>query len=108
MTARVVLVTCAQLPDLDTDTRILAASLSSHGMSVVPAVWDDPAVDWDEVDLAVVRSCWDYCARRCEFLAWAARVPRLANPADVLSWNTDKRYLVDLATAGVPQCRLRG
>jgi hypothetical protein len=102
MMARVALVTCAQLPDLDTDTRILAKSLASLGVSVVPTVWDDSTVDWDEMDLAVVRSCWDYCGRRPEFLEWAARVPRLANPADVLAWNTDKRYLLNLARSGVP------
>jgi hypothetical protein len=50
----------------------------------------------------VVRSCWDYVPRRAEFLAWAQRVPRLANPAEVLAWNTDKRYLRELAAAGVP------
>lgn len=29
-------------------------------------------------------------------------MPRLANPAEVLVWNTDKRYLRELADAGVP------
>jgi len=50
----------------------------------------------------VVRSTWDYVSRREEFLAWAEGVPRLANPAAVLRWNTDKRYLARLADAGVP------
>ena len=53
----------------------------------------------------VVRSTWDYVPRRREYLAWADRVAgvtTLANPADVLRWNTDKRYLADLAAAGVP------
>lgn len=66
------------------------------------AVWDDPAVDWPSFDLVVVRSTWDYHARRDAFLAWAAGVPRLSNPADVLAWNTDKRYLGELAAAGLP------
>ena len=29
-------------------------------------------------------------------------MPRLVNPADVVRWNTDKRYLAELAAAGVP------
>jgi hypothetical protein len=29
-------------------------------------------------------------------------VPRLANPVEVIAWNTDKRYLGELAAAGVP------
>ncbi len=66
------------------------------------AVWDDPAVDWDAFDLVVVRSCWDYDRRRDEFLAWARSVPRLANPAAVLAFSSDKAYLGELAAAGLP------
>jgi glutathione synthase/RimK-type ligase-like ATP-grasp enzyme len=65
-------------------------------------VWSDPAVDWDAFALVVVRSTWDYIARRDAFLAWARGVPRLANPAAVLEWNPDKRYLAVLAAAGLP------
>ncbi len=63
--------------------------------------WDSET-DWDAFDLVVVRSTWDYTERLPEFLAWADAVPRLANAASVIRWNTDKRYLGELATAGVP------
>jgi hypothetical protein len=104
VTARpqVALATCAAWPDLDDDGPALLAALERVGIDGRPAVWDDPAVDWAAYDLAVVRSTWDYVPRCAEFLAWAATVPRLANPADVLAWNTDKRYLDELAGAGVP------
>jgi hypothetical protein len=65
-------------------------------------VWDDPTVDWDRYGLVVLRSPWDYAPRRDEFVAWAAGIPRLANAAAVVSWNTDKRYLAELDGAGVP------
>lgn len=65
-------------------------------------VWDDPAVDWEAFDLVVVRTAWDYPDARDAFVAWARRVPRLANPAEVIAWNTDKRYLGELAGAGLP------
>jgi len=100
--ARVALVTCAEVPELDSDTRLLIEPLAALGISATPAVWDDPHIDWSAFDLAVVRSPWDYLHRRAEFLAWANRVPRLANPADVLEWNTDKRYLQGLADSGLP------
>ena len=64
--------------------------------------WDDSEADWASYDLVVVRGTWDYVPRRAEYLAWAASVPRLANPAQVLRWNTDKSYLGRLAAAGVP------
>jgi hypothetical protein len=100
--SRVALVTCAKVPDLDPDDQRLLAPLRALGIEPVPAVWDDPALDWSRFDLAVLRSTWDYPPRRKEFLAWATSVPRLANPAGVVSWNTDKRYLVELSLGDVP------
>jgi hypothetical protein len=99
---RVGLATCAALPDLDPDDALLVPALAALGVEAVPAVWDDPALDWDAFDLVVVRSTWDYVPRREEYLAWARSVPRLENPAEVLGWNTAKTYLRELAAAGVP------
>lgn len=99
--ARVALVTCAELPDLDPDDHLLVDALATLGIDVEPAVWDAP-VDWTAYDLAVLRSAWDYPERRAAFVEWARGVPSLANPADVVEWNTDKRYLAALAAAGVP------
>ncbi|WP_229400070.1 ATP-grasp domain-containing protein [Micromonospora okii] len=99
---RVALVTCAELPDLDADERLVLAPLAARGIAVTIAAWDDPAVDWAAHDLVVLRSPWDYAPRRAEFVAWADTVPRLVNPADVVRWNTDKRYLDELSAAGVP------
>ncbi|MBD2897020.1 Cycloserine biosynthesis protein DcsG [Actinomadura sp. RB99] len=96
------LATCAHLPEGSDDARMLAAALTGLGVAADIAVWDDLAVHWSRYDLVVVRSTWDYTDRREEFLAWAESLPRVLNPADVLRWNTDKRYLRDLAAAGVP------
>jgi len=98
---QVALATAAQLPDLDEDGAALLEALDAEGVRAAPVVWDSGA-DWAAYDLVVVRSTWDYDRRREQFLAWAASVPRLANPAEVLAWNTDKTYLQALAAAGVP------
>jgi glutathione synthase/RimK-type ligase-like ATP-grasp enzyme len=90
------------VPDLDPDDRLLIEPLRRLGIQAEPAVWDDPSVDWSAYDLAVLRSTWDFPTRRAEFVAWADRVPCLANPASVVAWNTDKRYLEDLVAAGTP------
>ncbi|MDG4805159.1 hypothetical protein O7634_31825 [Micromonospora sp. WMMD1120] len=99
---RVALVTWAELVDLNGDDQLVLSPLAARGVAVDIVVWDDPAVDWVRYDLVVLRSPWDYALRRDEFVAWAASVPRLVNPADVVRWNTDKRYLAELAAAGVP------
>jgi glutathione synthase/RimK-type ligase-like ATP-grasp enzyme len=100
----VALATCAALPALDDDSRVLIPALQALGIDASPVVWSDPAVRWDAFDLVVVRSTWDYSARRDEFLAWADRVDsgRLWNPARLLRWNTHKRYLREFDQGGVP------
>lgn len=99
---RVALVTCSRLVDLDSDDRLVLDPLATRGIAAEAAVWDNPDVDWSTYDLVVLRSPWDYALRRDEFVAWAATVPTLVNPADVVRWNTDKRYLGELSAAGVP------
>jgi glutathione synthase/RimK-type ligase-like ATP-grasp enzyme len=99
---RVALVSCRALPLGDEDGPVLQSACVAAGLDTEWLVWDDPAVDWTSYDLAVVRSTWDYAPRRDDFVAWAQTVPRLANPADVIRWNTDKAYLRELVEAGLP------
>ncbi len=101
----VLLVTASRLPSLEEDDRPLLPALTARGIDARVAVWDDPAVEWAEAALGVIRSTWDYTTRRSEYLAWserAGRLTRLCNPPSVLSWNTHKGYLVELAARGVP------
>ncbi|UXY19618.1 hypothetical protein N8I84_13405 [Streptomyces cynarae] len=105
--ARVALVTCRPGPEVavDRDLPVLIRELRAAGAEADAVYWDDTDVDWSGYDLAVIRSTWDYSWRAAEFTAWAercGRATRLANPADVVRWNTDKRYLGNLAAAGVP------
>jgi glutathione synthase/RimK-type ligase-like ATP-grasp enzyme len=96
---RVALATCAVFPGGDADDAGLPAALGGADF----VLWDDPAADWERYDVVVVRSTWDYHLRRDAFLAWADRLgSRLVNPPAVLAWNTDKRYLHELAAAGLP------
>ncbi|MET9833395.1 hypothetical protein ABZ078_29745 [Streptomyces sp. NPDC006385] len=104
---RIALVTCRPGPEVsvDRDLPVLLEALREAGAEADSVPWDDDAVDWGGYDLAVLRSTWDYSWRAAEFLAWAQRcseATRLANPAEVVRWNADKRYLGDLAGAGVP------
>jgi len=99
---RIALATCAELPGLDPDDRLLPPALASIGIASEPVRWDDPDADWEAFDLVAVRNTWDYPGRREEFLAWAERTARIVNPAPVLRWTTDKRYLVELEAAGLP------
>ncbi|BBC96201.1 RimK family alpha-L-glutamate ligase [Streptomyces griseofuscus] len=92
-------------PSKDADLPVLVRALNDAGARADAPYWDDPGVDWSAYDLVVVRSTWDYSWRAAEFTAWlerVARATRIANPAEVIRWNLDKRYLGELAAAGVP------
>ena len=105
MTTRVALATAPTAVDLDADIPPLRAALAAHGVRADVCVWDDPAVDWAAWDLTVLRSTWDYPRRRDEFLQWTTHVDAvgtLLNRPDVVAWNSDKRYLLELEARGVP------
>ncbi|MET0930190.1 MAG: hypothetical protein ABWX74_11760 [Aeromicrobium sp.] len=99
---RTAFVTSRDHRGFDADLPLLLDAAHERGIDAEISVWDDPEVDWISYDAVVVRSCWDYVARRDEFLAWAASVPSLHNSPAVLRWNTDKTYLQQLELAGVP------
>ena len=104
--AKIALVTARPRPEVnaDADMPILVDALHAAGVDAVAMAWDAPAVDWSVFDLVVIRSPWDYSWRSAEFLSWVdqtSRVTRLANPRDVVRWNSDKRYLLQLASHGV-------
>ncbi len=103
--ARLALVTCAELPDLDPDDAPLRPALEARGIATDVVVWDDPTVDWGTYPHVLIRSTWDYTHRPAQFADWTRRVERssvLLNPSPVVTWNIDKTYLRDLESAGVP------
>jgi hypothetical protein len=102
---RVALATCASIPTLTDDDRLLIPALAARGIDALPAIWDDDPIDWRSYAAVVIRSTWDYHLAPERFLAWIDRLDRLGmrliNPAPVLRWNAEKTYLRALAAAGV-------
>jgi glutathione synthase/RimK-type ligase-like ATP-grasp enzyme len=93
------LVTCRAALGYDADLPLLQRELPD----AVVVCWDDPDVEWTAFDVVVVRSTWDYHTRRDDFIDWARHVSDVSalwNPLEVIEWNTDKRYLADLARCG--------
>ena len=97
---RIVLAGCPKLVTGDGDDDGLVAALANRGLPARWLAWDDP--ETLRADLVILRATWDYVARLDDFLTWTRAVPNLLNAPDVVAWNTDKRYLHDLAVAGVP------
>ena len=100
----IALVTTHEARGHDKDLGILSRALDASGAEWEIVDWDDQHVDWSRFSIAVLRSTWDYHERLGEFLVWARGVgarTRLFNPLDIVQWNVDKRYLIDLAGASI-------
>jgi glutathione synthase/RimK-type ligase-like ATP-grasp enzyme len=72
-------------------------------VQTVPFVWDEE----DPLGLSgcLIRSVSDYNAKYNRFIQWVRQMDGhtpLWNPAEMILWNADKSYLLDLEKQGVP------
>ncbi len=92
------------MPREDGDLPILVEGFAARGAHAKVVAWEDTSVAWQEFDGVLVRSTWNYLDHYAAFLHWLERVDaatRLLNPLKALRWNLHKRYLVELAYAGL-------
>ncbi|MFT3860559.1 ATP-grasp domain-containing protein [Micropruina sp.] len=93
--------------DADRELPLIVRALTGRGVTCRVVDWLDETARYDDVDLVVIKSPWDYASRWEEFLAWLARVEAVApvaNHPEVVRWNLDKAYLGELRRHGVPAC----
>ena len=101
----IALVTTQAARGHDHDLDILTAALDAAHQKWQIVNWDDASIDWSQFSIAVLRSTWDYYARLDEFVAWVDLVSAqttLCNPAEIVRWNVDKRYLQEMSAHGIP------
>lgn len=101
---RVALVTSNELPHEDADMVPLLAACAAEGIDATPICWEDENACWNQFDIALIRSTWNYVARFEQFERWLTRVDnatRLLNPLNAVRWNMHKRYLLELHAAGI-------
>ena len=87
------------------DDLALQAYLEGFGLQAPLVPWDDASISYDTFDGAIVRSCWDYQHHVTAFLDRMHHIGQqftLVNPADTILWNSDKRYLQEIAAEGIP------
>lgn len=89
----------------DEDAELLKF-LIEKGLNVVPTIWNDKNVDWNNFNVAIIKSPWDYHNHLNEFLNWLYELKKLnikvLNPVEIIQWNSDKKYLKDIAKNGLP------
>ena len=81
----------------------LRPALETRGITVDDIAWDDPAADWASYDLAMIGTTWDYWDRVPDFFAALKAIEAvtpLHNPLELVTWNSRKTYLRELAEKG--------
>lgn len=79
--------------------------LKEKGLKIEKVIWNDPEINWQDYNLAILKSPWDYFDLIADFYDWlnqlAAKKVRLLNPIEVVKWNTNKLYLKEIEVAGL-------
>jgi len=92
---KIALATSLEIPDkLDEDDDFLCESLNRKHIEYKILPWNSP--EFINYPQTLIRSTWDY-HKQCDiFLECMAKVPNLHNPYEVIKWNCDKKYLLEL------------
>lgn len=91
--------------DLQNEDDLLIDFLKSKAFNVEKAVWNDLTVVWENFDLVILKSPWDYFNLIDDFYEWLDRMAtkniRVLNPLSTIKWNSDKHYLQDISQKGL-------
>ena len=86
------------------EDELVVNALRHQGLKVLRIAWDDQEFNWVNTKFALFRTTWDYFDRYEEFSLWLGEVStktRLLNSENLIRWNIDKHYLLDLQKKGV-------
>jgi glutathione synthase/RimK-type ligase-like ATP-grasp enzyme len=90
--------------DFVIDDEHAIAPLEAIGWRVSTVSWRQTRMPWNEFDVVIIRSTWDYWNDVPSFLDVLARInreTRLVNSLDLVHWNLSKTYMRDLEGNGV-------
>lgn len=89
----------------DEDSELLFF-LQEKGLEIEPVVWNDETINWKTYAIILIKSPWDYHENISFFYTWLEKIDalgiRMLNPIEIIKWNSNKRYLADIFTAGLP------
>lgn len=82
------------------EDRLVQEALEERGLKVCRKDWADKQFEWSTTRAVLFRTNWDYFDRILEFNEWlksASLKTNFINSIELVKWNSDKRYLTDLA-----------
>jgi len=100
------LLTINDLSNFESYDHLLIGPMQENGWDVSFIPWDKHNQNWNNFDLAIVRSTWNYQNHLDNFLDVLRVIdqskPMLLNPLPLIEWNINKTYLEDLKKNGIP------
>lgn len=79
--------------------------LKEKGLTIDLVIWNNPHINWEDYQVAILKSPWDYFDLIEDFYTWldllVTKKVKLLNPINVVRWNSDKRYLKEIEAAGL-------
>ena len=99
------ILTITDLFDFECYDNLLINSMKKYGWDCKLVPWDILNISWNDFDLAIIRSTWDYQGRIKEFLKVLHKIHIsncvLQNSLDLVKWNIDKSYLLELSKKNI-------
>lgn len=82
---------------------LLVEPLKKFGWQTETISWKNKSVNWNDYEVVIVRSTWDYQKSPKKFLQVLEKInsqTQLENNLEIIKWNMDKSYLRDLKVKG--------
>ena len=96
--SRIAFLTMDSLEDFVSYDALVSDCLESRGIKVDNVSWRSPTVNWNDYDMVIIRSPWDYQQAADEFITVLESIDTSAavlwNPIDVVRWNIRDRKSV--------------
>ena len=94
------LLTISDLSNFQSYDNLIVEPLSNIGWECDFIPWDSISINWNDFDVVIIRSTWDYQQKEKLFFktlqSIEASTANLYNSLDTVKWNINKRYLLEL------------
>lgn len=110
----IAILTCDQLENPDSlnwhtlqslyEDEMLIHALQQTQLKVCRVSWSNPNFDWHNTRAVLFKSTWDYYYQFKQFSAWLGQIKQhtiMINPVEIIEWNLNKKYLIDLENKGI-------
>ena len=87
------------------EDELVINALKEKNLSVIKRDWNDPLFDWKTTHTVLFRSTWDYFDKFKLFKMWFDETKNnclMINSHEIVEWNIDKHYLLDLQEQQIP------